>query len=51
MPHPRANARAHARRHTGTGIKGYDLSGGAPVYNPPVAQGPRGGVVEAEAAP
>jgi hypothetical protein len=39
-----------ARRHTGTGIKGYDLSAGPPAYNPPVEKGPHGGLVEVDAS-
>ncbi|KAI8467864.1 MAG: hypothetical protein J3K34DRAFT_429233 [Monoraphidium minutum] len=35
--------------HTGTGIKGYDLSSGPPAYNPPVVERPGGGLVEVEA--
>jgi hypothetical protein len=48
-PRPLPPAPPAPARHTGTGIKGYDLSSGPPAYNPPVAAGPGGALVEVDA--
>jgi len=51
IPPPNQSQTQTQPRHTGTGIKGYDLRSGLPNYNPPVIKGPDGGLVEVQPAP